>query len=404
MPSSIRATLRAFAIWAAFASTFATTFASTACAQQLSFGVAGGTNITANFPTTDTSAPADMFGNPANRFQYMTGPRSPILGGLVGIGLPDGFSLEANVLERPMLSTLIFTQYPASGGATVYRNTFTSVRAWEFPVLVKYSLPAVSSADRLRPFLEAGPSFRTQENASGTQPSQFGLSAGAGIAFHVGKIQIAPTLRYTRWDHESIYPKFATKPDQVELLTSVAYETDSNSRRLAGRKIEIGAIAGLPLTHGFLQPQFGDSIVERTPYLAGLTTQINLVANLSVEVDGIYKPLRAENIAGGQQQFSVITWQFPVLAKYRWSSRAWKPFAEAGPSFRLAGNLNGYNPSHYGITAGGGVETSTHGVRLSPGLRFTRWEMDAPPYPSSGNQYYDRTKANAIELIFGVSF
>jgi hypothetical protein len=80
-------------------------------------------------------------------------------------------SLEANVLERPMLSTLIFTQYPASGGATVYRNTFTSVRAWEFPVLVKYSPPALSSAGRLRPFLEAGPSFRTQEDASGTQPS-----------------------------------------------------------------------------------------------------------------------------------------------------------------------------------------------------------------------------------------
>src|SRR5260370_4098625 len=26
------------------------------------------------------------------------------------------------------------------------------------------------------------------------------------------------------------------------------------------------------------------------------------------------------------------------------------PFVEAGPSFRVDGNLNGYNPSHYGAT------------------------------------------------------
>ena len=79
------------------------------------------------------------------------------------------------------------------------------------------------------------------------------------------------------------------------------------------------------------------------------------------------------------------------------------PFAEAGPSFRLAGNLNGYNPSHYGITAGGGVETRTRGVLLSPTLRYTRWERDTPTYPGPSYQNF-RTNANAVELVVGVSF
>lgn len=46
---------------------------------------------------------------------------------------------------------------------------------------------------------------------------------------------------------------------------------------------------------------------------------------------------------------------------------------EAGPSFRLSGNLNAYNPSSYGLTAGGGVETHYKALNTGPVLRYTRW-------------------------------
>jgi hypothetical protein len=107
-----------------------------------------------------------------------------------------------------------------------------------------------------------------------------------------------------------------------------------------------------------------------------------------------------------QTPFSVLTWQFPILAKYSWTRPTWTPFAEAGPSFRLAGNLNGYNPSHYGITAGGGVTTRTHGLRLGPALRYTRWTRDSPLYgfPPGVRADYLQTNANAIELVVAVSF
>jgi len=371
---------------------FALAFA--AHGQRLSIGVVGGTNLTANFPKTDISAPADAFGNPAYRFQYLTGPRSFILGALAEGRLTERFSVEANVLHRPMKTTIISTEFLTDGSNKVDTIGLTAVRAWEFPVMLKYTLPSSRLTGRMRPFLAVGPSFRTQEEAAAIEPSQFGISAGLGAAFHLGRFRLAPALRYTRWARESI-AHYTTKPDQVEFLTSLAYETESESRRLAGRKLELGAVAGLPFTRGFGRA----TIVERTRYLAGLTAQMMVIRHLAVEVNAIYKPLRARRAGGG---FSVLTWQFPVLAKYGWTKpNKWTPFAEAGPSFRLAGNLSGYNPSHYGITVGGGVETRAHGFRLSPALRYTRWAEDASRYSFRRTP---GTNPNAIEIVFGVSF
>jgi hypothetical protein len=361
-------------------------------AQRLFFGVAAGTGLTSDFPATDVSSPADEFGNPANRFQFLSGPRSLILGAMVEGRISDGLSVEANALHRPMKSTVVFTQFPAGGGSSVLRNDYTEVEAWEFPVMLKYT--------RGRVFAEAGPAFRTQQNAMAAEPSRFGISAGAGMILRVGRFQITPTLRYTRWQHESIAPKYVTKSDQVELLTGIAYGTDSESRRVGGRKIELGAIVGLPLTARFRSTQYYP-VDERASYLAGFATQVSVAGRIWIEGDAIYKPLLGTN-----PPFSVLTWQFPVLAKYRWVAGKWRPFAEAGPSFRLAGNLNGYNPSRVGATAGAGVERRWRGLGLAPAVRYTRWTTDADYYhvPPGYHYYYARTNTNAVEVVAGVTF
>ena len=373
--------------------------------QQISFGVIGGTALTSNFLGRYVNTTGDSFGNPASQFQFVTGPKSFIFGASIEARLSGSFSIEANVLRRPMNRTIIDNVTFPDGSTRIYTDTSIGVKAWEFPVMLKYTLPSVRFA-RFRPFLTAGPSFRTQEDASSTEPSRFGASLGAGAAFQLGRMRIATGLRYTRWASETIYPRYATKPDQLEFLTSLAFQTDPLTRRLAGRGLELGAIAGMPFTSAF-GPVYGDTVLERTRYLAGLTAQVHVIRNLSVEIDGIYKPLRAgSDTPDVQVPFSVVTWQFPVLAKYGWTRSTWRPFVEAGPSFRLAGNLNGYNPSHYGITVGGGVETRTHGVRLSPAMRYTRWASDVYPYGSRPgvSSEYPRTNANSVELLFGVSF
>ena len=134
-----------------------------AWAQRIFFGVVGGTGLTSDFPTTDISSPADEFGNPANRFQFLNGSRSLILGAMVEGRITEGLSIEANALHRPMKSTIVFTQFQASGGSSVFRNDYIEVEAWEFPVMLKYT--------HGRAFVEAGPAFRTQQNAMAAEPS-----------------------------------------------------------------------------------------------------------------------------------------------------------------------------------------------------------------------------------------
>jgi hypothetical protein len=122
----------------------------------------------------------------------------------------------------------------------------------------------------------------------------------------------------------------------------------------------------------------------------------------------MYRPIR---VAGRNPDrptaFSVLTWEFPVLAKYSWARWKWRPFVTAGPSLRLAGNLNGYNPSRYGITAGGGVETRVkRGFRLSPAVRYTHWAADRPLFqgPAGPPRNYPRTNRHSVALVFGISF
>ncbi len=369
------------------------TFAAFAYGQRLQFGMIGGTGLTADFPATDFSGSADDFGNAAYHYRVSTGPRSLIFGGVIEGRITERFSIEANVLHRPMKTKSVYTEFHPGGTDLTSVDQFTRVRTWEFPVLFKYTLPARPSDERIRPFMEAGPSFRTQEDASAAQPSRTGVSAGAGAAIRFGHYRVSPTLRYTRWARD-FYSYGATKRDQLEFLTSFSYETEASSLHVGGHALDLGAVAGLSATHE-LAENFRD-LKEHTRILAGLTAQLNVTPHIAMEVNAIYKPFRAQAYFGN---FAVLTWQFPVLAKYRWNKPAnasqWTPFLEAGPSFRLSGNFNGYDPSFLGGTVGGGIERRVGGVRLEPTLRYTRWGADR-------NRV--RTNLNALELVFGVSF
>src|SRR5690606_4850369 len=104
-----------------------------------------------------------------------------IFGGLFEVLFNETTSFEANLLHRPMKFTINYTEIYEDGEILSSSMTRTAVRAWEFPLLFKYTLPG----GRVRPFIAAGPSFRTQEDASATEPSQFGVSAGVGIAIRL---------------------------------------------------------------------------------------------------------------------------------------------------------------------------------------------------------------------------
>ena len=371
------------------------TLGTAASGQRLYWGVIGGTGLTNDFPRYAASAPADAYGNPAYHFEHLPGSRSFIFGGLLEVQLTSSFAIEADVLHRPLRDTSIFTQFPAGGPSVTTTNNYLASNTWEFPVMLKWNLPSPLARGRVRPFLAGGAAFRTSQDDSAVLPSQIGMTAGAGAAIHFGRLRVAPTMRYTRWDKEAQFPLYATKADQIEFLTSVAWGTSSEPVHAAGHRLSLGVLGGLSAIGEFYYPVSG--VKERIGYLAGASGQLELRQGLALEVDAIYKPLH-------NSFFTVLSWDFPMLAKYHLAKLGRAPFLEAGPSFRAAGNLNGYDPSHFGVTAVGGAEMRKGVVLLSTALRYTRWAKDRAPNYYRGYPDYPRTNVNAVELIFGVGF
>ena len=83
--------------------------------QQLYFGAIGGTALTRDFPLFESIYPGDRFGNPPSVFQHFSGPRSLVLGGLVGVRLSGRFSLEAH--ERYFKRYTTVVSVPDGSGA-----------------------------------------------------------------------------------------------------------------------------------------------------------------------------------------------------------------------------------------------------------------------------------------------
>jgi hypothetical protein len=190
-----------------------------ACAQRpFSLGVIIGASLTGdvqnqNFPVPDGAGV--YIGNAS--LVYST-PKRWILGGTVEAHLPFGLSFEADALYHE----LGFTQalYEKSSG-TLNSVSPATVVTWEFPVLAKYrfSFPLV------KPFVDAGPAFRSAGNLNNTNPSDHGFAAGLGSEVRVWKLRVAPQFRYLRWAHDqkSVSASTVTVPNQIEFLAAITY-------------------------------------------------------------------------------------------------------------------------------------------------------------------------------------
>ena len=105
----------------------------------------------------------------------------------------------------------------------------------------------------------------------------------------------------------------------------------------------------------------------------------------------------SEERRGEERSFTVLTWEFPVLAKFKLPVLKTRPFVEFGPSFRASGNLNDARPSRQGITEGIGMELHKRGPAITPTLRFTHWAADPTPNAKA-------THPNQIDLVVGLRF
>ena len=160
------------------------------------------------------------------------------------------------------------------------------------------------------------------------------------------------------------------------------------------QNISIGAALGTNLTRNFPPSSMATGLyyTDTRTLVGGAVADWAFPGPVSIEADGLYRRLHA--LIPPTSSFSVVTWEFPILANYRLSVAGVTALLEAGPSLRATGNLNDIHPSHYGFTAGLGVETQMGRLRVAPIARYTHWAADQHPTPSTV-----RTETDQLELL-----
>ncbi len=185
----------------------------------------------------------------------------------------------------------------------------------------------------------------------------------------------------------------------------------------AAQSVTFGAVAGFNLTQDVHQgtetidmtgPTSVAYIVDsggRNPIL-GLKVEYGLPHAWGLEVDALHREVRPTSsvvftapgippMVTGPRTQTVSTWEFPVLAKYRFSVGKAALFLEAGPSFRNASNQTYF--THTGVAAGAGLEFRAGGLRIAPTVRYTRWHRAADYAPG----HVGKPVLDQVEFLVG---
>ncbi len=398
--------------------------------QKVSFGVITGAQLTDDFrslacPDLAVSQLALPSGCPrvlGAAISVSNASRRFIIGPKLDLRFSPSLSVEVGALHREIRShettTFTFTlcppdQYPDCRTLvpTTHSATITQF-TWEFPVLGRYRM----ISHKLSPFIEGGSSFRPAENRE-----QIGITAGSGVELRLRTLRLTPGLRYTHWGYNGKY--VGANQNQVQFVLGIDGPESTEPISGFGYKVSLGVVAGLALTDGLRTRSYsfsntlgidpatgglaaaGGTVIvnsNRTSPVVGIVTEIAMPKHISMELVGLYRPLNARDIVfsngvTSERRFTVLTWEFPLLVKYKLPIRRANPFLELGPSFRASGNLNGANPSRHGITTGIGIELRQRGITIEPTLRFTHWAADSRAGVMT-------THPNQVELVFSMGF
>jgi len=187
-----------------------------ALAQPIGLGVKVGV------PLTDPYKDVSNF--TADTKKYIVGP-------MIELRLPAGLSIEADAL---------YTQTDLSGPLSAASSLIGSVvnaNSWEFPVLLKYKFGPKTPGFSIRPYAEAGASFRYLTglgdlpafitNGNGVDKNNTGFTLGGGVEFKVLFLRVSPELRYTHWGSDTFTNGLAniwqTNKDQGQFLVGISF-------------------------------------------------------------------------------------------------------------------------------------------------------------------------------------
>jgi len=186
-----------------------------------------------------------------------------------------------------------------------------------------------------------------------------------------------------------------------------------------------GLKAGLPFTDFVDKASTGSLSAFSHPkrYIFGVSGEVRLPFGFGIEVDALYRRMSydATVTTGGNTVFlntAANTWEFPLLAKYRFGKHIARPFVDAGVAWNSLHGLtqsvrsavtggtispitsNPTETTTTGFVMGAGLEVKALFIRLQPEIRFTRW---------GAKNFFDpsgilNTNQSQAEFLLGISF
>jgi hypothetical protein len=190
--------------------------ATSAFGQTFGVGVKGGVGLTDAFSSQSFTSLSGAISTASGSKDYVVGP-------MFEIRLPFSLAVEADALYRPL-------HFTATAAGSAQSGTISS---WEIPIVGKYRF----HTPFVKPYIEAGPSFRAFGNtgalldeaflnAPGQKLSQKGFTAGGGIDIKALVLHISPEIRFTHWGADSNVPTGggpASNQNQAELLVGISF-------------------------------------------------------------------------------------------------------------------------------------------------------------------------------------
>ena len=184
------------------------------------------------------------------------------------------------------------------------------------------------------------------------------------------------------------------------------------SASASAQAVSVGFKSGLPVTAQIrTYGSDANTLLDTGRWTVGPTVELRLIYGFSVEADALYGGYRVQQtFASPEFMFEGVTspayvsvwrsdnkiWDFPVLLKYRFGSRSYRPFVDAGYTWRhrssdltstliCLGSQSACSSEYFrsgvtqrtgssvnsGPTAGVGVEFKYGRVTIAPEARFT---------------------------------
>jgi len=181
-----------------------------------------------------------------------------------------------------------------------------------------------------------------------------------------------------------------------------------------------GLRGGVPVGDSLKILDAGRYSSDRAPFVVGPAVELHLVGGVSAGADLLYRRIQYSSLsAEGSSRTTGQAWDIPVMGRFRLPGALFRPFLEAGITWRrlarfeqrttagapLAVNVTKNPPelvdrSTSGPTLGGGVELQAPLVRISAGLRYTRWSSSSFRSALVGLA----TQLNQADFLLGIMF